>query len=118
MKTHALAYYFKPSTRLDRMPRKHVVKGLAEALGCEPIEVVEAFALDVGMPWKEPPLSAQDADLLRKVQRLWSTNRETVRVMVDRLLQAQDEIAAQPGQGLDPLQDQDRPSDGAAGGRT
>lgn len=45
-----LSYYLKPSTTV-RTIDPEVVKEITRILGCDVIDVVEAFASDVGLPW-------------------------------------------------------------------
>lgn len=74
-----IAYYLKPSTHIDVMPRMAVMKEIARALGCDVTDVVEAFAADVGVPWG-PPMDDPDLrSLIRTYRRLSDADRTTLR---------------------------------------
>jgi hypothetical protein len=55
-----IAYYLKPSTHIDQMPKLAVLKDIARALHCDLGLVVEAFAHDLGIPYG-PPLEDRNA---------------------------------------------------------
>lgn len=81
-----IAYYLKPSTDVDAMPRPLVMKEIARALGCDLARVVEAFAADVGLPWG-PPMD--DPDLLRLINRyrqMKEQDRETLQRVAQSLV--------------------------------
>lgn len=88
MPLNSIAYFLKPSTVVKRIPPVETCDNIATALKCDTVEVVRAFAADVDLPWNDPPLSQEDRELLRMIQRLSSRDRKTVRFMVQSMMQA------------------------------
>lgn len=76
-----IAYYLKPSTDLEQMPRTSVLKEIARALQCDLALVVEAFAADLGLPWGAN--DGQEASLLRRFRQFNHVGRASVLRMVN-----------------------------------
>lgn len=80
-----IAYYLKPSTHIDQMPKLAVLKEIAGALHCDLGLVVEAFAHDAGLPYG-PPLEDPGARrLLLAYNRLSPADQETLQRVAQSL---------------------------------
>ena len=80
-----IAYYLKPSTHIDQIPRVTVLKEIARALHCDVSLVVEAFAADVGVPWGPPLEDPGQRALLRRYARLSEADQLTLQRVAESL---------------------------------
>jgi hypothetical protein len=91
---NTIGYWLKPSTEVKRIPHAEAVSDIAFALGCDPIDVVRAFAADVGLPYTESELSQEEQDLLRIMRSLAPRDRATLRLVGQSLLSTSQEESA------------------------
>lgn len=106
-----IAYYLKPSTKLEQIPKLDSLNDIARAIGCSVAEVTEAFAADCKIPWG-PPL---DDDRLAAIVRLFRMMGDADKAVLVRLAHAlahphepyPHELyeAGPPGGGVDPAPD-------------
>lgn len=76
---YRLAYYVKPSSRIDSMPSMDVLKDFAMALRIDVLEVFEACAHDLGYPWPgDLDLDPQQRELLRNFGRMTLSDKVTL----------------------------------------
>jgi hypothetical protein len=94
---NALGYWLKPSTEVKRIPHAEAVGDIAFALGCDPIDVVRAFAADVGLPYTESELTNEEHEHLRILRQLTPRDRATLRTVgLSMLRTSQDNGADSP----------------------
>lgn len=98
---NTIGYWLKPSTEVKRIPHAEAVGDIAFALGCDPIDVVRAFAADVGLPYTESELTDEEHEHLRIMRQLTPRDRATLRMVGLSLLRSsqEEETAAPPGNG-------------------
>lgn len=98
---NTIGYWLKPSTEVKRIPHAEAVGDIAFALGCDPIDVVRAFAADVGLPYTESELTDEEHEHLRIMRQLAPRDRATLRLVGLSLLRSSQEegAAAPPGNG-------------------
>lgn len=80
-----IAYYLKPSTHIDQMPKLPVLKDIARALHCDLGLVVEAMANDAGIPYGPPLEDPAARRLLLAYNRLTPSDRETLQRVAQSL---------------------------------
>lgn len=81
----AIAYYLKPSTNVARLPTATVINDLARALGCDPTEVMQAFAADLGLPFTQE-LTSSEQDLLRITRQLNDEGQRTLLAIAETFI--------------------------------
>lgn len=80
-----IAYYLKPSTHIDQMPKVAALKDIARAIGCDVVDVAVAFAEDTGVPLGPPLDDPELARLVRLWRRLDSADRATLARVAESL---------------------------------
>lgn len=96
---NTIGYWLKPSTDVKRIPHAEAVSDIAFALGCDPIDVVRAFAADVGLPYTESELTDEEQEHLRILRQLAPRDRATLRAVGLSLLStSQEEGSANPAE--------------------
>lgn len=80
-----IAYYLKPRTKIQHIPKTDVIYDLARALGCPPSMVSRSFAADVGTPLDELDVSPKELELVELYRRLSPHDRSTVWMLAEHL---------------------------------
>lgn len=95
---NTIGYWLKPSTDVKRIPHAEAVGDIAFALSCDPIEVVRAFAADVGLPFTDSELTDEEQELLRIMRQLSPRDRGILRVVgLGLLSNSQEKEGPDPG---------------------
>lgn len=74
-----IAYFFKPSTEINSIPHAYKVVAIADALGCAPVDVTMAFAMDAKLPLSRVDLSPDELDLIDAYRGLTTQHQATLR---------------------------------------
>lgn len=83
---NTIAYYLKPSTEVNSIPNAYKVLDIADALGAEPVDVVIAFAADVGLPFSQLDLSDEEMAMIEIMRGLDDRDRFALRAVGETLL--------------------------------
>lgn len=81
----AIAFYLRPSTVIDGIPKPVRCKEIETALGCGLDRVVEAFAADAGLPWGPALDDPDERQLLHAFRRLSADHRNSLGLMAQAL---------------------------------
>lgn len=85
---HTLAYWLRPSTRVDRMPSMPQLRRIAACLpGADVVDVSRAFAEEIGLKLNDD-LTDTEHELLRLFRQLSPRDQQRVYQIVRVLLEA------------------------------
>lgn len=82
-----VAYYFKPDYEPHNMPPMVAMGAIAQALGCELVEVSRACAADVGLELEQEMLTTNERALLEGYRELGARDQYLVRHMINAMRQ-------------------------------